>query len=158
MTRRASLLLLVLSALACTCAFAPAASAKPASFKAWSSRWQTTLSTSFGVGGAECSKGSDSQKGQCFAKATMSTYRAIDPLFVTDIAAIEKGQTPGCRKAISGYSVAFRKTATAVQAYLRAHTSSATLSQIKHDFAQKPYTTLDALVKTTNSRAVRICG
>jgi hypothetical protein len=159
MMKRASLLrLLVAGALACTCAFVPEASAKPASFKVWSGHWQSTLANSFGVGATACSRGSDSQKGKCFVKQTIATYRAIDPLFASGIAKIEAGQAPACRKAISSYSVAFRKTAATVEGYLEAHASTATLSEIKHDFDGKTYTTLDSLVRKTDASAIRICG
>jgi hypothetical protein len=144
-----------------SCLLAPAAaSAKPASFAAWSKAWSAKTDTATDAVGNACIKQfgqSDAKVGACFVKGMRTTLRAETPQWDRGVLAIATGQSATCKRAITAYVTASRTMQHANLAYLDGHRQTV-LSRVLADLKAAPYATFRAASNKAKATAVRICG
>lgn len=137
-----------------------APAANPPSFALWTARWKVEGDKAIGQPINACVKfyeKDDTKAGACAVRVALAAYAKEIPVWSRQIAAVSRGQTAPCRRAIHAYWLASRKTTSAVEIYFRGHAHT-TASQLNSDLTDEPFATLGALSDAAKSRAIRICG
>lgn len=140
---------------------ASAAAKEPPSFALWTARWAAQNDRAVDKVMTACIKvygeKADAKVGACFARTGLGVLLAERPKWERQVAAIAKGQSHACKKAIHSYWLASRKGQAASVIYFRGHPDAA-LTEIASDFREEPYAELDRLTDVAKAKAIRVCG
>ena len=157
--RRASVLGVVL-ALALAAA-APAPAKAPPSFALWTAKYRAQTDKPIDEVGDKCialhGETADRKIGECWVKGLRVILRRQQPQWERAVAAIAKGQSESCRKAIHRYWLASRKGQAAILIYLDAHQHTR-MTEVASDLDEEPHATLKNQTDAAKSAAIRTCG
>jgi hypothetical protein len=153
---------IVLLVLAVSLAAVPSAAAKkPPSFALWTAKWKAQTDAPKNKLEDTCLKvygqTADRKVGACFVKGMRALLRQEQPLWEKQVAAISRGQTASCRKAIHAYWLASGKAQKASLIYLDSH-QHVSVTDIARDLQEDPYATLKAQTDAAKKRAIQVCG